>query len=674
MNKNLRFPIKFGVLVSAIVLMNIVAYGATFTAVASGNWSNPLTWGGAVPSTTNAADQITIPIGINVAMDNNVTFTGATAQVSVFGTLSSLPNITFKVITGTINGTGVITTDSLWLGAGSVLLFTGSITTNTLKCSAPGLQSSSIILVNQTLDLSSGTFNVIAGGSLTMGNNTDIVMSGGILNINGGTLTLTNNYSVTYKSSSATSGPELSGMGLQNVTINVGNVNSVSLSNNLTVNGILTITSGSLILSAHDLAVTGNIGIGAGAITSTIASNISLSGANNMVGVLLFNGMASGVNNLTINMSNGAYASISGALTINGVLTLTSGELNIVSSAFIITGDIAATGTGTLSPNMNSNISVNTSTAPSGILRFTNGNTTFHNLSINIGNGSSLVTSHNLIITGILTLTAGHINIGNDTLSMGSSATIVGANSNAYIITGTTGCLAMPLIAGALNASTFPIGTATSYFPASVKLNTGSTSGLVRIGVMPNVLANGTSGNDISISEHLVDATWNLSSTIVTNLNLNVQLMWDPSSEVNGFVRGTSYISHYTGSTWDTNTKVAATAVAGGMFSLSRNNLTSLSPFAVFDNTTSTGVIDINNMAVIEIYPNPSAENISIVGIIPSDGVVNMEIRNINGQLMRSEVLVNSNNKLSIKELPVGNYFIQLHNNKTNTVKRFIKI
>jgi len=50
MKKNLLNPAKTGLLIVSFLLVCGIAYGQTYTAVASGDWSNTATWsGGIVP-------------------------------------------------------------------------------------------------------------------------------------------------------------------------------------------------------------------------------------------------------------------------------------------------------------------------------------------------------------------------------------------------------------------------------------------------------------------------------------------------------------------------------------------------------------------------------------------------------------------------------------------------
>ena len=90
---------------------------STFTAVTSGNWSSSTTWGGSAPSYEISTDHVVIPVGINVTMDNSVTFSGGLSELYVSGTLSSASN-TFLTINNaaSITGVGTINVDNIVLG------------------------------------------------------------------------------------------------------------------------------------------------------------------------------------------------------------------------------------------------------------------------------------------------------------------------------------------------------------------------------------------------------------------------------------------------------------------------------------------------------------------------------------------------------------------------------
>jgi hypothetical protein len=225
----------------------------------------------------------------------------------------------------------------------------------------------------------------------------------------------------------------------------------------------------------------------------------------------------------------------------------------------------------------------------------------------------------------------------------------------------------------ASNARTFPIGTSASFFPASVLLNTGSTIGMVSIGVQPNVYSNGTTGVDLSAIQPLVDATWTIETDIPSNLNLNLNLMWTPSSEVNGFKRSLAHISHYDNNQWDMYVTATATLRSDGMYSLPRNSISSLSPFAVFDNTTITGMSQAEAQAGIELYPNPTADVIYVKLTDPSEVFV-VEIMDMSGRIVSRSELNADQNSISLQALNEGSYFVRMHNSDSSIIKKVVKL
>jgi hypothetical protein len=110
------------------------------------------------------------------------------------------------------------------------------------------------------------------------------------------------------------------------------------------------------------------------------------------------------------------------------------------------------------------------------------------------------------------------------------------------------------------------------------------------------------------------------------------------------------------------------------MFSLKRSNITSLSPFAVFDENTMTSINDIEVQASWSVYPNP-AKDILYLNLDPAlAGEYFVEIVNINGQVVSSARLVNNNTAVSLNGLSNGNYFIRLYNDRVKLVKPFAKM
>jgi len=818
---------KQGFVIGAFLFINSIVQGATYTAVASGNWSSSATWGGTAPSFSIISDQVSIPVGISVTMDENLALDGLTASVDVEGTLSSASNM-LTVTIGTISGAGTVTVNNVVFDVGATLSFSGSLTTNILKNMTVGLQSSATMMVNQTLTLAAGSIVVLTSGTLTVGSNATIIVSGGLLSLSGGKLLFTSAYNVTYTSGSTSAGLELSGSGLENLTINVNSGDSVTLSSNLTIAGILTLSNGIFSLGGYNLMLEGDVSAsGTGSISATSASNFSINSNTGISGAIPFNGNSS-LKNFRINIGSNNHIQIEGNLTVmdtlelsnsifdffgasltlngkvqgwgifsgnaasnlivntksgvtdtlnfarsgqylnnlsittgvndsvvfksslmvNGSLSLSAGNAIINNDTLTVNGNIdgsgflttnsksvlilnsstgitaplsfkglglgglmvnigsgntvtlgsdltvlgsfslqngmlglnghslslmgtIASGSGTISSTVSSVISINMSSSPLGSISFSSNADTVNTISVNIMGGGSVMIGSDLVVQGSLNLMGGFVDIGSNTLQIDGS--VSGSSSSSYVITGLNGYLGMNLMAGS-TASVFPIGTFSNYFPATIMLNPSSSNGTVSVNVSPNVYADGTTGAAISSNQPLVDATWFVKSTIASNLSLNLQVEWSSSAEVNGFNRSAAYISHYEAGAWDTSAIMASTARGGGMYSLERSDITSLSPFAVFNQNTNTGIMEVKNAPRFEVYPNPVSADLFIKDNSGFKDIYYIDVINVIGQVVNTFKLADGNLVISLNDLDEGNYFIKIYNDKINETKKITKM
>ncbi len=563
----------------------------TFTAIASGNFSNPTTWlSGTVPPSVLSTDAVIIPSGITVTLDQNQQVNGSLSNLMIDGTLTSSASSANSLVlmAGAISGGGSLNVDSVVLGLAAGFGFTGTINTHKMVSLGSTLSSHATIYVSSALELRNSIF-ALNSGTLSLGSGATIIISGGTISTGGGgMLSLTNSYNVLYKNNAAITGIELSGSGLTNIEVNVPSSSAVSLGGDLTVKGMLTLTSGTLNTNNHDLAFAGN-------------------------------------------------------------------------------ANVSASGSGTISSTSITNISFTSSSSFSGGLRFSSTGNTVNNLIVNLGNNSSSVMlASDLKVNGMLSLQSGRIDIGGNALVVNGS--VFGGSSNSFVITGQSGRLVMSLGAGVTNM--YHIGTAGNYAPAMVQGNTGSATSMIGVGVNTSVFSEGTANNgvDLSQSQALVNATWFVTSDASANLNLNLKTMWTAGMEVNGFDRTQLYLSHYTNANWDASAIIGASTEAGGMYSAHRDNITSLSPFAVMGKnavTTSIGTVTSANNG-FSVYPNPAINTITLPGSYNTAKIYSM-----NGTLVKAATI--AHNTISVSELPSGYYTILATNNNSTATTSFIK-
>ena len=738
--KKINHSLSLVLLIIALLGSSQISRATTYTATTSGNWSAAATWGGSsIGTNITSADAFVIPVGITVSLDNNITINNALASISVAGSLSG-SSYDVTVTAGTLTGSGSVTLNTLSIGTSGYLAATGTVSVNQFSNSQLLLSLGSNVTVVNAVTLSSGVVQINSGATVHLSNNATINMAGGTISLNGGAISMAGMYNLSYSGSSSSIGAEASLSGLQNVTVNLSSSGSqISLANDLTVSGTLSLQSGTLALNSHNLTINGTISSSAsGSISSSALSNITINGSGN-AGTLTFSGSGSTVGNLTVNVSGssgsvslGSAATVSGALalnggslnisgqnltisgtvaasgsgnissssssnitingsgnagtltfsgsgstvgnltinvsgasgsvslgsnaTVSGALTLSSGSLAINSNTLTLSGTATASGSGTLSGNGSSNLTLSGS-GNMGSVSFAASGATLNNLTVNIGSSGTASLSSNLTVNGTLALTSGTLNIVNN-LTISGSGNAQGGSASSYVIAAGVGRLTMT-VANSGGTGTFQVGTTTSYAPVVITNNSGA-SGSFDVMAHTGVFANGTSGIDISSTQSVVNTSWDIETSISSGANVNLQVYWNTSMQVNAFDNTQAYVSHFTGGSWNTSALAAATAQGGGTFSLALNGVTSFSPFAVFDKNTATGISDVASNEAFSAYPNP-ATNVVHISTPEVNTKYDVAIYNMSGQLMMKGQM--SDNTLDVSSLNTGIYNIALFEN-----------
>jgi len=209
----------------------------------------------------------------------------------------------------------------------------------------------------------------------------------------------------------------------------INNISGVNILTNINVNNLLTLTSGNLNVGETTLGINGNIIKTAGFIEVNPLSSLSFGGTSALsLPNNLFSDL-SPIKNLTIIRSGGIMLGNQN-MTINNLLDLQSGTLNISSNILTIAGISPTSTTGNLDcSNSSSSLVFTNNDAIILPTNFFTGNV--NNLTINATGG---ITSNNdFSIIGILNLqsenpssTKGSLDMQNNTLTMGELATTVG--------------------------------------------------------------------------------------------------------------------------------------------------------------------------------------------------------------------------------------------------------
>jgi len=518
MKKGLRISVKSGIILLTILVASFTAKALPYTAVNSGNWSNPATWGGLVPPTNNTLDQITIPAGKTVTMDNNCTCNGLLATLTVLGTLNSLSTQTLTLTQCTLLGTGLIDVDKLICNTGVIMLYTGSLVANTMQCSALNLGLSANITAKDQLLCSQGLLSILSGGHLNLGANADIVIGDGLLSLGGTSLGVSGSYNVIYNSTSCVCGDELKSVGLANITVSVSNENTVTLSADLIVNGTLSLNSGYLVCGGHNLTINGDVAVGNGSVACTPASNITVNVSTS--GILKFAGTNNACKDFTVNCGQGNQVKIGGSLDVKGALKLNSGTLNFHDCILSLSGLLS--GAGSLSGNAGSILNCNTPGGIGAALNFVLGGQMLKDCNLNCGQGSSVLLGTALTVQGVLNLLNGcGCNMNGQTLTLGVAAIIDGTGS--LICDGASG-----LICNCTNGlSSLHLGANAVIGLLDVNCGNGNSVNLNNnLKVVGNLsLTNGLlklNGHDLTISGNIAaNGNGSISATVTSNLLVN---------------------------------------------------------------------------------------------------------------------------------------------------------
>lgn len=444
MNIKISTSIKCTILTLIVTLLGIQAtLAATFTAVASGNWSSSVTWGGQAPGNTiSNGDFIVIPFGITVNLDNSVEFNNALSTLSVSGSLTSSTNSNLTINSGTLSGNGNINTNNFTVGTTAFILFSGDINTNNFTSNHTLLNLSSNINVSNTLFVNGGVLQLNGGSSFNLGANGNINLSNGSLGLNGGVFTNVGLYNVNYSGGSASLGTWLMTSSLNNLTLSLDdNDDQLDLNGNLFLMGNLTLNSGQLNLDGSDLVVNGQVISSAnGSIYSSATSSIAIN-ASGDAGSINFATGGNVVNNFVLDSQGSNGLNLGSSLTVNGMLELTDGNFNIQGSNTLVLN-------GTFSNNNGNGGSIGVGSQSNLVLNGSGDWTSLSlegsdidNFTINLSGDGQASLHSNLHVHGTLAINNGTLLLNGQNLTLSGTLSgqgnITGNNSSSLSFTGT---------------------------------------------------------------------------------------------------------------------------------------------------------------------------------------------------------------------------------------------
>ena len=369
----------------------------------------------------------------------------------------------------------------------------------------------------------------------------------------------------------------------------------------LTVTGDVTISGGTLSFGNNNnassisiLNVGGNFNMSGGFVTdsSTTTARINFTKSGTQSFTKTSGYFWSTTNGIKFSVNSGSTLQMVSNLTnsngTNTGFTLSSGAGLIIQDAAGITtssasGSIQVTGTRTY------NTGANYIYAGSALQSTGNGlPSTVNDLKINNSNGVTL--SGACTINGTLELSSGILNIGNNSLSLASTATISGntpSSSNMVVATG-TGVMSKVLTGAAPHSFTFPVGDnfeTVEYSPVDYTLNSGTFTSET-VGVK---LSNAKHGSNTNIDNY-INRYWTLSSTGVTSPNYNATFTYSAAD-----VYGTESVLK--GNLWNGSAWTELSSVNTGTHSFTASSQT------VYGDFTAIGAVASSGNVIVTVIP-----------------------------------------------------------------------
>ncbi len=535
------------------------------------------------------------------------------------------------------------------------------------------LSLSSDLMVSSTLHHNSGILNL---------NGSDIMISGDYMANNGATISGSTFSSVTVTSSSNLSSSlefTSSANEVDNLTVNFSNGSGkLTVDSDVMINGALELENGDLeIDGASSLMMNsgssimidnGSIILANGTFDGSASYDVVYNGGSKTSGIEL---SGSGMNDLTIDLdSNSDMVSLNSNFSSTGDINMQSGGLDFSGYDLEIAGDYMASMNGWLAADANSNLTLSSANSLSDTIMFSQSGNTMNSLVVDIDNDGTAMIGTNMS-TNNLDFNSGSVVIFDNNLKIVNGGSITGANEDSYVMIEGEGTLDMDISGSSAGYVEFPVGTATSYSPAQIE-SMNASSATFMVNVANDLLLMGDFGADLSATESVVDRTWNIYSSTGSTTNMNLKLNWSSDMEVNGFDRNNAYISHFVNAYWDVTTASSASTNANGMYEISRNNITSLSPFSVVDENSAVGTEEEIRL-ITEIYPNPTQDILFLT--LENQADVNIDILDQSGKIVFNVNSVNNARQtIDLSAFESGVYFVRVANAEHVSVERLVKL
>ncbi len=531
------------------------------------NGSSAQVTGTEMPSTINS---------LNVNNSSGVTLTQNTEMTASYSTTPYyclyLTNgvLTLGAHTMVLDGVIYFGSGSITGGTSSKIYFGGSNLSTSLPSISGGLSALGINRYFATITLGANitVFDTLDlwNGALSIGANT--MTLDGVINNSGATLMGGSSSNITINNYA--SDITLPGItyGINNLYINRSSANSV-MSYDLTVSGTLTLNNGAFSINGNTLDLKGSLSTVSGYLLGGSTSNLTI---DSSTATLILSSISSGLNNFSLNRLNGV--NLTGNLLISGNFDLSAGVFTIGSNTLELDGTYSISA-GSITGGSSSNLVAGGTNYPFYIPYIKYG---LHNFTVNNANG--VILGANLVVSNNVTFTSGTIGLDNYNLSLLNANGISGYNGTNYFVSNNTPSVGGTLVQYAAGTPViFPVGTSTSYTPATVD-NSAGTADSFYVRVVNGILDGATSGSDVANLIMDVNRTWFITEYASTS-NAAITLQWNASDQNANFDVNNYGISSYGGSEWDLANFSPMNSPSSGIYTATRTGLGTFNAFGV---------------------------------------------------------------------------------------------
>ncbi|MCW3124421.1 MAG: hypothetical protein JWO03_79 [Bacteroidetes bacterium] len=402
-------------LVAMVTTVNAKAF-TTYTAITNGNFTADSVWSGGVAPSTNITsdDHIVIPNTVSVTLDHDLILNHANASLEVYGTLTGAA--AFNAMQGMILGTGNLTLGNINISASGGPYFTGTITAHNMSiCRSLTLFAPTYVI--DTLTLTAGTVTIDSFSTLILGSHATVKIGDGDYTLRGGQVVATDDINIMYIAAGAhTMGTELTLPSIRNIMVSLPtDTDQISLADDMTLPGGIYILTGILDLNGKDIAMQEiRTRTFAGSIKGYATSSMSIYG--NGINSIAFAPGYLILDRLNVNVSDTTKVALNSDLTLNNGLNLNSGILFVAGNNLTINGRIM--GNGSFITQESTHLAIN-GTGYVGLLRWVADSVSLGDLDLNItGVGGRVALGSAVRISGVLTMTAGDLDLNGHNLTM----------------------------------------------------------------------------------------------------------------------------------------------------------------------------------------------------------------------------------------------------------------